>query len=113
MMTNKDEAKALTEHISCDCKSKINSAACNSQQKLNNETCQCECKNYRKCKNDDSWNPSTCIYNNSNHLKSVADTSVTECNEIVIVKDIVSTKKNKYYSNKKDKCYEYYLIKLS
>ena len=111
MITNKDEAKALTEHISCDCKSKINSAACNSQHVT--ETCQCECKNYRKCKNDDSWNPSTCIYNNSNHLKSVADTSVTECNEIVIVKDIVSTKKNKYYSNKKDKCYEYYLIKLS
>ena len=25
MITNKDEAKAMTEHISCDCKSKFNS----------------------------------------------------------------------------------------
>ena len=26
---------------------------------------QCECKNYRKCKKDYSWNPSTCICENS------------------------------------------------
>ena len=54
-----------TEHISCDCKCKFNSATCNSNQKWNNETCQCECKNYRKCKKDYSWNPSTCISKNS------------------------------------------------
>ena len=50
MITNKDETKAMIEHIACDCKCKFNSTACNSKQKWNNKTCQCECKNYRKCK---------------------------------------------------------------
>ena len=50
MIANKNEAKAITEHISCDCKCKFNSIICNSNPKWNNETCQCECKNYRKCK---------------------------------------------------------------
>ena len=42
-----------------------------------------------------SWNPSTCTCENSKYLKSVADTSVTECDEIVIVMDIASIKKTK------------------
>ena len=90
MITNKDEAKAMTEHISCDCKCKFDSTTCNSKQKWNNKTCQCECKNYHKCKKDYSWNPSTC---NSKYLESIADTSVTECDEIIIVMDNVSTEK--------------------
>ena len=49
MITNKDEAKAMTEHISCDYKCKFNSTTCNSNQKWNNKTCQCECKNFPKC----------------------------------------------------------------
>ena len=32
MITKKDEAKAMTEHISCDCKSIFNSKTCNSKQ---------------------------------------------------------------------------------
>ena len=52
-----------------------------------------KCKNYCKCKEDYSRNPSTCICENSKYLKSVADTSVTEHNEIVVFMDIVSTKK--------------------
>ena len=52
MSTNKNEAKTMARHISCDCKSKFNSTACNSNQKWNNRTCQCECKNYCKCKKD-------------------------------------------------------------
>ena len=92
MITNKDKAKAMTEHISCDCKCKFNIRTCNSKQKWN-KTCQCECKNYFKCGKDYSWNPSTCICQNSKFLRSVADSSVTECDEIVIAMDIVSTKK--------------------
>ena len=49
------------KHISCDYKSKFNSRTCNSKQKWNNKTCQCKCKNYRKCKEDYSLNPSTRI----------------------------------------------------
>ena len=70
MITNKNEAKAMTEYISCDWKCKFNSTICNSNQKWNNKTCQCECKNYRTCKKDFSWNSSTCICENSNYLKS-------------------------------------------
>ena len=39
MITNKNEAKTMTKHISCD------------------KTCQRECKNYCKCRKDYSWNP--------------------------------------------------------
>ena len=47
-ITNKDGANAMTEHISRDCKCKINSTTSNSKQKWNSKTCQCECKNYDK-----------------------------------------------------------------
>ena len=61
MITNKNVAKTMTEHILCDCKSKFNSTACNSKQICNNKTCQYECNNLHKCEKDYSWNPSTCI----------------------------------------------------
>ena len=41
---NKIEAKVITQHISCDCKSKFNSTTCNSNQTWNNKTCQCNVK---------------------------------------------------------------------
>ena len=88
-----DEAKAMTDHISCDSKGKLISTRCNSNQKWNNKTCQCECKNYHKCEKDYSCNPCTCICENSKYLKSVADTSVTKCDEIVIVMSNTSTKR--------------------
>ena len=56
MIKNKDEAKAMIEHISCDCKCKFNSKTCNSNQKWNNKTNQYEYKHYCKCKKDYSWN---------------------------------------------------------
>ena len=90
MITNKNEAKAMTEHISCDCKCKFNSTICNSNQNLNNKTCQCECINYPTRKKDYSWNLSTCICETSKYLRS---TLVTECDEIITVMDIVSTKR--------------------
>ena len=65
MITNKNEAKPMTEHISYDCKCKFNSTICNSNQELNNKTCKCEFKNHCKCKKYYSWNLSTCICENS------------------------------------------------
>ena len=64
VITNKNEAKAMIEHISSDCKYKINITKFNSIQKWNNKIRQCECKNYCKRKKNSSWNPSmcTCIY---------------------------------------------------
>ena len=54
---------------------------------------QCECENYRKCKKDYSWNPSTCICENSKYLKNITDTSVDECDENITVMDIVLKKR--------------------
>ena len=70
------------------CKCKFNSTACNSKQKWNNKMNVKTIVSEQK-----SWNPSTCICENSKYLKSVADTSVTRCDEIVIVMRDLSTKK--------------------
>ena len=58
------------------------------------------------------------ICDNSKYLKNIADTSVTKCDEIIIVIDIVSTKKTNTIATKKNKynsskCYEYCFNKLS
>ena len=49
MITNIDEAKAMTDDILCDFKCKFSIATCNSNLKWENKTRQCECKNYHKC----------------------------------------------------------------
>ena len=59
MITNKNEVKAIKKHTSYDFNCKFNSTTHNSNQKSNNKACQVECKNYRTCKKDYSWNPST------------------------------------------------------
>ena len=56
MITRRDKAKILVKHISFDSKCKFNSSTCNSDQKWNNDKCQRECKKYRACKKDYSWN---------------------------------------------------------
>ena len=55
LITNKNEAKAMTRHISCDCKCKFNCATFNSNQKWNDKACQYECRHYHECKKDYSW----------------------------------------------------------
>ena len=50
MITNKNEAKAMAEHVSFDCKCKFVCTVFNSNQKWNNKICKCECKNYCTCK---------------------------------------------------------------
>ena len=42
MITNKNEGKATTGYISCDCKCKFNITSNDSKPKWNNKTCQCE-----------------------------------------------------------------------
>ena len=75
MITNKNEAKTMAKHFSCNCKCKFNSTTCNSNQKWNAKTCQCDRKNY-KSKKGYSCNPSTCIWENKKYLKSIADISM-------------------------------------
>ena len=40
-----------------------------------------------------SWNPSTGICENSKYLRSIANTSVIQCDEIITILNIISTKK--------------------
>ena len=61
-------------------------------KKWNNKTYLCECKSYRKYKNYYIWNASTSTCDNSKYLKSIADTLVISCDEIIYAMDIVSTK---------------------
>ena len=91
----------MAKYISCDCKCKLNRKSCNSNQKWNNKTCRCECKNHRTRKKDSSQNPSTCICEKSKYLKSIADTSVIECDEVINVLDNASTKKADTLATKK------------
>ena len=51
---SKNEAKTIAKHISCDCKYKFISTTCNSNQKWNNKTCHYECKNYRRCEENNN-----------------------------------------------------------
>ena len=53
MITNKNDAKKMTEHISCNCKCKLNGTTCNSKQKQNVTV-----KIIVSAKKDYSWNPS-------------------------------------------------------
>ena len=39
-IANKNEAKTMTKHISCDCKCNLNSTTWNSNQKWKNKTCK-------------------------------------------------------------------------
>ena len=93
MMTNKMKLKQLQNilHVIVNANAIVQHII--EIKKWNNKACQCECKNYRKCKKDYSWNPSTHICENSKYLKNIADISVTECDKIIIAMDIVSTKK--------------------
>ena len=50
---------------------------------LNDETCIL--RPTIMCKENYCWNPSTCIYENSKYLQNIADTTVTQCDEVIIV----------------------------
>ena len=108
-MLKQNKVKTMTKHISSDCKCKFNSTTCNSNKKWNNETCRRERKNYRMCKKDYSWNPTTCICENSKCLKNITDTSVINVMKLYLLW-ICINKKDNNYSNK---CYEYCFNKLS
>ena len=61
------------------------------KKKKNNVKFRCECKNCCTCQKDCSFNPNTCICENDKYLVTIADTSVSPCDEIKHVMNIVST----------------------
>ena len=70
MITNKNEAKTITKHISCDFNA--NCTTCDPSQIWNNKTCQYKCKNYGTCKKDYNLNPSKRTCENSKYLRWLA-----------------------------------------
>ena len=76
LITNRNEAKLLIEHILSDFKWKFHSTTCSSNQKSNNGTYH-------------SLNHSTCFCENSKHLKHIVDNLKVVCDEIAYVIDIV------------------------
>ena len=64
-----------------------------------------------KCEKDYSWDASTCICENSKYLKSTADTSVVEWDEIISVVDIASTAMtNTIATNVTKKVRDFYIL---
>ena len=79
----------MTEHVSCECECKFNSTTCNSNQGCNNKHVN---MNVVKAKNIVVGILSHAFVTIVSIFKSVADTSVAEYDEIVIVMDVVSIK---------------------
>ena len=71
MVTDKNESKTLTKHISCQCKCKFGGTKCKSNQLQNNDKCRCDCKKHHICEKEYVCNPSTCICENGKYLASI------------------------------------------
>ena len=89
MITEINELKTLTKHISYECKCKFDSRKCNSNQKWNNNQCRYKCKKHHIYKTSYIWNPATCSCKNGKYLASVISKSVISCDESI---DAIETK---------------------
>ena len=72
---------------------------------LKNETLHkvhklCQYQSYHKRNEGYSWNRRTCICEDSKNIKTVADNLVADSGEIIIVLDIVSTRKDMLWRQK-------------
>ena len=86
MITEMNEWKTVTKHISRECIYKFDDRKCNSNQKWNNDKCWCECKNqkeHRVCEKDYNWNFATFQCDNVKYLASVINDSVIKYHEIM------------------------------
>ena len=68
MITEINESKALTKHISSECKCRFDGRKCNSDQWWNNNKCCCECKKRHVTEKNNVWNPATCYCENGKYL---------------------------------------------
>ena len=66
MITWINESKALTKHISCECKCKLDGGNRYSDQWWKNDKYWCECKKCHVCEKDYVQNPATCNCENGN-----------------------------------------------
>ena len=86
MITQINESKILTKHISWKCQFKFEGRKCNSNQKWNNDKCRCECKNPKEhnvCKRNYIKILATSAYENGKHSGRIIYASVITCDEII------------------------------
>ena len=83
MITEINESKILTKHISCQCKYRFDERKYNLDQLWNNDNCRCECKIRHACEKDYVQNPSTCNCENGKYLASIIDDSPIICDEVI------------------------------
>ena len=83
MITEINESKTLTKHISWECKFKFDGRKCNSNQWWNNDKCRCEYEKRHVCEKDYIWNPATCSFENGKYLESIMDNSAIMCDEVM------------------------------
>ena len=83
MITEINESKMLTKHVSCECKCKFDGRKCNSDQKWNIDKCRCKCKKHHIYELEYIWNPATSSSKSNKYLASIIDDSVLTCDEII------------------------------
>ena len=83
MITGINESKALTKHISCECKCRFDGRKCNSDQWWNNDKCRCECKKCHVCQKDYVSDLAACNCENEKYLASILDDSAIISHEII------------------------------
>ena len=107
MITEINELKTSTKHISCIWWWKFDGRKPNRDQKWNKDLCWCECKNPRKhnvSRKDYIWNPRTCTFENAKYLRSVIGDSVITYDEIIeVTKTILTETVLTNFNEKKDK----------
>ena len=106
MITEINELKTLTKHISCESKCKFDGRKCSSDQWwiTINVDLNVKCKKHHVCEKDYVWNPATCNCENGKYLASIMDNSVTICDEVAESNDEDADAEAK--SSNKAKSYE-------
>ena len=79
MISEINESKTLTKHISCKCKCNFEGRKSNSDQKRNDNKCFCEYKNHHLCEKSYIWNSATSSCKNGKYLWSIICNSVIAC----------------------------------
>ena len=78
MITEINESKILTKHISCKCNCRFDARNCNSNQWWNNDKCHCECKKCHVCEKGYVWNPAKFNCENGKYLASTMDVKIKQ-----------------------------------
>ena len=92
MITDIDESKTLTKHISCKCKRRFGGKKYKSNQCWNNGKRLCGCKKINVYEQNYIWNPATCNCKNGKYLTNFVDKII--CDEIIDVKETNFNEKN-------------------